>query len=137
AVGQTEQTNAKEIAVKAQPDKRPATQNGNQPIESKPVAVPQDAQVRSLAWSSNGKMVATVGIVYEIVEFTDGDGKLTGSGGVIPHSTIKFWDATTGELKRSLGEEKDTYIAAIAFSADGKTAAISTSKHVVTNQPKN
>src|SRR5262249_56303376 len=85
-----------------------------------------------VAWKEDGRVVATIGIVYELVDFTDGDGKPTGRGGIIPHSTIKFWDARTGKLKRSLDEEKNTYIAAIAFSADGKTAAVSVSKHVLT-----
>jgi WD40 repeat protein len=116
---------------------RPATQHEGTPTtEPRPVIVREDTQVRSLAWSSNGKILATVGIVYEVVEFTDGDGKPTGGGGVIPHSTIKLWDATTGKLKQSLGEEKDTYIAAIALSADGKTAAVSASKHVLTKDPE-
>src|ERR1700736_1024568 len=48
--------------------------------KAKPVIVREDAQVRSLAWSSNGKVLATVGIVYEQVEFTDGDGNPTDSG---------------------------------------------------------
>jgi WD40 repeat protein/thiol-disulfide isomerase/thioredoxin len=112
----------------------------DQPVKeqaAKPVVVQEDAQIRTVAWSSHGKILATIGIVYEHVTFTDGDGTPTDRGGLIPHSTIKLWDATTGELKRSLGEEKDTYIAAIAFSADEKTVAISTSKHVVTNQPTN
>jgi RNA polymerase sigma factor (sigma-70 family) len=123
-----------------QDKERPADKRVDQRVEeqaAKPVVVQEDAQVRRLAWSSNGKILATIGIVYESVEFRDGGGQLTESGGVIPHSTIKLWDATTGELKRSLGEEKDTFINAIAFSADGKAAAISTSKHVLTNQPKN
>jgi RNA polymerase sigma factor (sigma-70 family) len=126
-------TPGKPVAASLKPADRPV--QGKQGPADKPVVVQEDAQVRTLAWSSNGKIVATIGIVYEFVEFKDGDGKLTENGGVIPHSTIKLWDATTGELKRSLGEEKDTFINAIAFSADGKTAAISTSKHVLTNQP--
>src|SRR5262249_28683821 len=127
-------------AVEAQEDKskpQPTGATKSKVQEPKPVIVQEDAQVRTVAWSSNGKILATIGIVYESVEFRDGGGQLTDSGGVIPHSTIKLWDATTGKLKRSLGEEKDTYIAAIAFSPDGKTAAISTSKHVLTNEPKN
>jgi RNA polymerase sigma factor (sigma-70 family) len=89
----------------------------------------EDAQIRSLAWSANGKTLATVGIVYDVVEFTDGDGKPRGQGACWPNSTIKLWDAKTGELQRSLAEEQHTLIAAIAFSADGKSAAVSVSKH--------
>jgi len=98
--------------------------------DAKPVVVREDAQVSTIAWSANGKLVATIGLVFETVNYTDSDGNQRGT--VIPHSTIKLWNATTGELQRSLGEEKDTFIAAIAISADGKTAAISTSKHILT-----
>jgi hypothetical protein len=140
AVGVAVATFEAHAARQPQPAKseRRAPQDKDKPkAEPKPLVVQEDAQIRTLAWSSNGKILATVGIVYETAEFTDGDGKPTDSGGVIPHSTIKLWDATTGQLKRSLGEEKDTYIAAIALSADGKTAAISASKHVLTNQRDN
>jgi RNA polymerase sigma factor (sigma-70 family) len=124
----------------AQPE-RPTAERPPVPGEDRskphprPVVVRDDASIRTVAWTTNGKTLATVGIVYEAVDFTDGDGKPTGSGGLVPHSTIKLWDAATGELKRSLGEEKDAYIAGIAFSADGKTAAVSTSKHVLTKDP--
>ncbi len=107
--------------------------------ESRPVVVREDAHIRTIAWNANGKILATIGIVYETVDFgivTDDDGNSTRRGGVFPHSTIRLWDATTGELVRSLGEEKDTYIAAIAFSADGKTAAVSTSKHILPKPPE-
>jgi WD40 repeat protein len=116
---------------------RPAAQDGVKPApEPRPVVVREDGHVRHLAWSPDGKVLATVALGHETVKFTDGDGNRTGRGGPIPHSTIKLWDATTGKLKRSLGEEKDTSIAAIAFSADGKTVAVSTSKHVLTKDPK-
>jgi RNA polymerase sigma factor (sigma-70 family) len=110
--------------------KQAAPKNLQPPVgDAKPVVVREDAQVRGLAWSANGKILATVGIVYEVVDFTDGDGKPTGHGACWPNSTIKLWDAKTGELKQALGEEKHTYIATIAFSADGKSVAVSTSKH--------
>ena len=104
---------------------------------SKPIIVPIDATFTTLAWSPDGTTLATVVVVYEIIDFKDDAGNLTAQGGVIPHSTIKLWNAATGKLERSLGEEKDTLIAAIAFSADTRTAAISASKHVVTNQRDN
>ncbi len=103
---------------------------------AEPVVVREDAQVRTVVWNANGTILATIGIVFETVNFTDGDGKPTGTGGIIPHSTIKLWDATTGKLMRSLGEEEGTYLAAIAFSADGKTAAVSVSKHILTKDPE-
>jgi RNA polymerase sigma factor (sigma-70 family) len=123
---------AAEPPLRPQAHKPPALE-GDRPNDApKPIAVQEDADIRTVAWNANGKILATIGIVYELVDFTDGDGKPTGTGGIIPHSTLKFWNATTGKLKRSLDEEKDTYIAAIAFSADGKTAAVSVSKHVLT-----
>jgi RNA polymerase sigma factor (sigma-70 family) len=115
---------------------RNASQDQDTPkAESRPVVVHEDSQIRTVAYSADGKILATIGLVYELVDFTDGAGNPTGSGGVIPHSTIMLWDATTGTLLRSLGEEKDTYIAAIAFSPDKKTAAVSVSRHILTKDP--
>jgi WD40 repeat protein len=129
AQGQEQQEVPKNLPGKDKPKvEQPAKEKPAAGI-ARPVVVQEDAQIRSLAWSANGKVVATVGIVYEIVDFTDADGKFTGKGACWPNSTIKLWDATTGQLQRSLDEEKHTYIAAIAFSPDGKTVAISTSKH--------
>src|SRR5262245_40252712 len=114
---------------------RPASQNQDRPAtEPRPVNVQQDGQVRSLAWSADGKTLATVGIVYEVVVFGDGAGNPTDKGAVFPNSTIKLWDAK-GKLQRSLSEERHTFIAALAFSADAKTAAVSTSKHILTANP--
>src|SRR5262249_43081731 len=107
---------------------RDAVEPAPQAPKPKPVVAPaKDGHVSQLAWRTDGKILATIALRYEVVDFTDGNGKRTGQGGVIPHSTIKLRDATTGKLKRSLGEEKDTYIAVIAFSADGKNVAVSTS----------
>jgi RNA polymerase sigma factor (sigma-70 family) len=107
--------------------------------ESRPVVVREDAQIRTVAWSANGKILATIGTVYAEVDFgivIGDDGAPTRRGGIFPHSTIKLWDATTGDLKQSLGEEKDTFIAAIAYSADGKSAAVSASKHILPKTPE-
>src|SRR5262249_25944776 len=65
------------------------------------------------------KLVATAGTTFEPVQ--EGDKQ-----SVLRHSTIKVWDANTGELKKSLGEEKNTQIRAIAFSPDSVTLAIAT-----------
>jgi RNA polymerase sigma factor (sigma-70 family) len=100
----------------------------------KPVAVQEEAHIRTVAWSANGKLVATIGIIFEFVDFTDERGNPIGKGGIIPNSTVKLWNATTGKLELSLGEQKNTYAAAIAFSPDGKTAAISLSKHIFTKR---
>jgi RNA polymerase sigma factor (sigma-70 family) len=88
----------------------------------------EDAHVRRLAWNPNGKTLATVALTHEIVEFKTSDGKDKVSGACWPNSTIKLYDAQTGELERSLGEEKHTHIMAIAFSPDGMTAAVAAAK---------
>lgn len=95
--------------------------------ELKPVIVKQDAQIQRVAWSADDKLVATIGTRYEIVESRDSDGK-NPQNVLMPHSTVKVWDAMTGELKKSLGEEKDTYIYAVAFSPDKKRVAIAGSQ---------
>jgi WD40 repeat protein len=51
----------------------------------------------------------------------------------VPNSTVKLWDATTGELKRSLGEEKGILIRALALSPDRKTAVVTTIKFIDEN----
>jgi RNA polymerase sigma factor (sigma-70 family) len=106
-------------------DQRAATaQQPALPAPAKPAVIDQEGEVRVLAWSPNSKTLATIGIIYEVVEFANSDG-----GAVWPNSTIRLWDAQSGRLKQSLGEEKHTYLAAIAFSPDGKTAAVSASRH--------
>jgi RNA polymerase sigma factor (sigma-70 family) len=58
----------------------------------KPVVVKEENQLISVAWSADGKTVATVGIRSELVELADGEKAL------MAHSTIKIRDAKTGEL---------------------------------------
>jgi RNA polymerase sigma factor (sigma-70 family) len=82
-----------------------------------PVVVREDAQLTYAAWSADGNVVATVGITFEVRE-REGEKSHMGN------STVKLWDAKTGALKKSLGEEKETAIRAIAFSPDKKHAAI-------------
>jgi WD40 repeat protein len=96
------------------------TQAGNRPTDGpaavRPIVVKEDRQLTRVAWTADGSMMATVGARWELVEGSGGKG-LQG------HCSIKLWDAKTGELKRFLGEEKKTYVRALAFSPDGKTAA--------------
>jgi RNA polymerase sigma factor (sigma-70 family) len=106
----------------ARPALRGAQDRGKPKAEPRPVVIAEDAIIRQVAWGG-GRIVATVGLNMEVVEFKDGSG-----GFVAPHNTIKLWDATTGKLLRSLGEEKHTNIMAIAFSPDGKMAAVSAVK---------
>ncbi len=82
-----------------------AQEGGRTKVEQKPIVVAQDAAVSRLVWSSDGRTVTTV-------------------GNAIDKYAIKVWDAKTGELKQSLGEEKNRHISALAVSPDGKTAAI-------------
>jgi RNA polymerase sigma factor (sigma-70 family) len=87
----------------------------------KPIVVREDAQVVSVAWSADGKSVATLTTAFEAVDAQGEDGPRKM---LRPHSTVKVWDARTGKLRRSLGEEKKTYLFDIAFSPDKKHVAI-------------
>src|SRR5262249_19415691 len=82
----------------------------------------EDAQVQQVVWSADGKVVATICTRYEVGEGNDG------MGGVVkflmPQSTVKLWDAKTGKLVKSLGEQKDTYVWAFALSPNRKYAAV-------------
>ncbi len=69
---------------------------------AKPVVVRQDAILQRMAMSSDGEVVATVGVTHD---------------GSTYNSTVKLWDARTGKLKRALDEEKDSHLE-IAFSRD-------------------
>jgi len=83
--------------------------------------------INRLAWDAKGETVVTVGWAYEVVEVTEIEGQKPRKIRV-PKSTVKLWDATTGELKRSLGEEKGMAINALALSPDRKTAVVTAIK---------
>jgi RNA polymerase sigma factor (sigma-70 family) len=117
ASGLLYQTQAAEPQPPAKAEK-PAAQQGAEPM---PVVVRDDAQVTQAAWSADGDVVATVGITFEVRE---GKGKNGPVKSHMANSTVKLWDAKTGALKKSLGEEKETNIQAIALSPDKKRAAI-------------
>jgi RNA polymerase sigma factor (sigma-70 family) len=107
----------------------PATQDEGKPHTApRPVFVHEDGAVMHLAWSPNSKIVATVGVNNEPIESRYGEGKKP-QWALFNVSTIKLWDARTGELKRSLGAERKTTIYDIAFSPDGKTAAAVLNKY--------
>jgi RNA polymerase sigma factor (sigma-70 family) len=108
---------------------RPAAPEGDRPAsEPKPIAVQEDAIIRQVAWSSDGKTLATVGLTLESIWFKDDNGKDTDQGETLPNMTVKLWDAQTGKLRKSLGEERFTNIMAVAFSSDGKTVAVAMKK---------
>jgi RNA polymerase sigma factor (sigma-70 family) len=105
------------------PDTREArTTPPGVPGPPRPVVVREDAQVQKVVWSADGKVVATICTRYEVGESNDSKGGKVKF--LSPRSTVKLWDAKTGKLARSLGEEKDTYIRAFATSPDGKHAAV-------------
>ena len=113
----------------AQPQKsskaeQPAAQEGDKPqARPKTIRVKDLATLVQVAWGADGKTVATVGLTTDIVE----DKRSGMKFGLVSH-TIKFWDGTTGKLKQSLGEEKDTMVQSITFSRDKKTAALAVAK---------
>jgi WD40 repeat protein len=80
---------------------------------NRPIVVRQDATLGRMALSTDGEVVATVGIVR------DGD---TANG------TVKLWDARTGELKWTLAEEK--CVPEIAFSRDFLAVGLDTPREV-------
>ncbi len=82
----------------------------------------EDAQIQKVAWSADDKLVATIGTRVEVTEARDSNGK-NPQNILMPHSTVKVWDGKTGKLEKSLGEEKNTYIHAIAFSPDKNRVA--------------
>lgn len=96
----------------------------------KPVAVTEKAAINRLVWDAKGETVVTVGVTYEVGEIKLGDET---AKYLVPNSAIKLWDATTGELKRSLGEEKGILIRALALSPDRKTAVVTTIKFIDEN----
>src|SRR5262249_34238639 len=95
--------------------------------EVKPVVVSENAVIHRLAWDAKGETVVTVGWAFEVVEATVINGQNPQKVRV-PSSTVKLWDATTGELKRSLGEERGMAINALALSPDRKTAVVTAIK---------
>jgi RNA polymerase sigma factor (sigma-70 family) len=106
---------------------RPGAPDGDRPAsEPKPVVVREDAIIRQVAWSSDGKTLATVGLTYETIFYKDENGKDIGEA--LPNMTVKLWDAKSGKLQKSLDEERHTNIMAVAFSPDGRTAAVALKK---------
>src|SRR5262249_34538537 len=76
-----------------------------------------DSSVAHLTWSRDGKTIVTVTHTYD--ELKEGDDTY-----FFENSTVQLWNARTGELKRSLGEEKRTRVTTMALSPDGKWLAV-------------
>lgn len=107
-------------------EQKPSTAGGlKAKVEQKPVVVSQDAIVTRLVWSRDGRTVVTVSYANDVDEVKAKDENILNR--FIPKNTIKVWNARTGELKQSLGEETNTLISALNMSPDGKTAAIASS----------
>lgn len=79
--------------------------------DSSPPVIKSDRPVGLLAWKPGGRSIAGVTIGYD-----DKAGAFL--------SALKIWDAETGEIRLSPGEESQTLFETIAFSPDGKTLAI-------------
>jgi RNA polymerase sigma factor (sigma-70 family) len=95
---------------------------GKSKTEPKPKVLALDGSMSHMAWSSDGKVIASVGITVDVEEKNiNGEKKKVYSG---TNSTVKFWDVERGELRLSLGEEKKVRIQSIVFSPDGKTLAV-------------
>jgi WD40 repeat protein len=76
-----------------------------------PLTLNVGGAVVSLAWSPDGKTIATIGSRQE----KEG----------LPSRTVKLWDARTGKLRVSLGEEAHTLLDSLAFSPDSSLVALS------------
>ncbi len=106
---------------------RPAAGEGEKPRAApRPVVVKEKAQLVQVAWGADGKTVATLGYTFEVVE-SKADPAMPRKVSLSSH-TVKLWDAATGKLALSLGEEKDTMVQSLAFSHDRKTAALVVTK---------
>jgi WD40 repeat protein len=75
--------------------------------------VRQDAILQRMAMSFDGQVLATVGVTHDGSTF---------------NSTVKLWDARTGELKQALDEEKDSHLE-IAFSRDFLVIGVNAKLH--------
>src|SRR5262249_3027237 len=93
--------------------------------EAKPVAVAEKAKIDRVVWDAKGETVVTVGFAFDVDEIKLGDET---AKYLVPNSTIKLWDAKTGELKKSLGEEKGILIRTFTLSPDRKTAVVTVIK---------
>jgi RNA polymerase sigma factor (sigma-70 family) len=78
-----------------------------------PIKLQLDGTPVSVAWSPDGKTVATI---TSVKAKDDKD---------LPGALVQLWDAATGKEKLSLGVEENTTLASLTFSPDGKALAMS------------
>jgi RNA polymerase sigma factor (sigma-70 family) len=114
------------------PDDRKSDEKNKPKPVVKPVVVSEKASINRLVWDTKSETVVTVGVTFEVAEVPGLNGQ-DGRKVLLPSSTVKLWDAKTGELKRSLGEEKGIYIGNLALSPDRKTAVVTTLKLIDEN----
>jgi WD40 repeat protein len=80
-----------------------------------------EGTVTGAAWSPDGKTLATL-----VVQAERGNSDINGVTfiGVDTISTVQLWDSESRTLQRTLPEEKNTIYRSMAFSRDGKWAAV-------------
>jgi WD40 repeat protein len=78
--------------------------------------VSADGIVSHVAWTQDGKLLATASSTYAM---DGGD-----SDAMFPNTTVRIWDAQTGEAKIKLLLAYKEYVNALAFSPSGKFLAI-------------
>jgi RNA polymerase sigma factor (sigma-70 family) len=83
----------------------------------RPTVLDCEGGVTRVAWSPDGKALATVSLTKDTEE-------IHGKKRTFFSSTVRLWDATKGTVTFSLGEEKKTSIRSLAVSPDGRTMAI-------------
>jgi WD40 repeat protein len=97
----------------------PANKDGD---ARKPKVLQLDGSNAPIAWSPDGKQLASVSYTVDMKEETiDGEKRKVYAG---MNSTLKFWDVAKGEVRLSLGEQKRVWITSLAFSPDDKTLAV-------------
>jgi RNA polymerase sigma factor (sigma-70 family) len=104
-------------------DKPARAADAGRPKEPEPIVVSFGASAFRVAWSPDGKTLAAASLDYSPEE-KEVAGKKTKV--YVPRSTVTLYNSAGDEpqLGVSLGEEKGVHVESVAFSPDGKTAAL-------------
>jgi RNA polymerase sigma factor (sigma-70 family) len=94
----------------------------------KPRVLRADGHVWAVAWSPDGKTLATASDAPEPVKANDP------RAGRVASSTVRLWDVRERRERISFGAESRTMIQALAFSPDGKTLALKVNKPMEVNR---
>jgi WD40 repeat protein len=89
--------------------------------DAEPSSLKAAGSIFRMAWSPDGKIIATANLDAETEEKEENGEKTKVQ---IFKSTVSLWDVRKRELKLSLGEERNVKVESIAFSPDGNTVAI-------------